>query len=143
MRIFISYPDADRALANCVRQVCEALGHDSFLAADQAELLADPQHWFKALIEQIDSSDIFVLCVNASSVNAGVQQLEWDYVAPRPAPKKLVIYDGNWDRRYEDAFPAVRAFQNFSFNDEKSLAAFKRRYQFRRRSRNDFYSCVG
>ena len=42
------------------------------------------------------------------------------------SPKKLVIYDGNWDRRYEDAFPAVRAFQNFSFNDEKSLAAFKR-----------------
>ena len=126
MRIFISYPDADRRLAQHVKQICEALGHECFVASDSAELLSDPQGWFGALFEQIDKSDVFILCLNPSSLDAWVQQLEWKYVAPRRTPQKLIIHEGAWDTRYKKAFPAVQLLQYYCVNDDDSLGAFKR-----------------
>lgn len=126
MRIFISYPDAGRKLARQAKEICNALGHKCFIAAEQAELLVDPQGWFSALIKQIDLSDVFVLCLNTSSLKAWIQRIEWHYVCTKPTPQKIVLHEGEWDPDYEDNFSAVKTFQYFRIDDEESLRAFKR-----------------
>ena len=140
MRIFISYPDSDQSLARAVKQLCEELGHDCFIAADATEALSDGEGWLAGLIKQIDSSDIFVLCLTSPSCRARMQKTEWQYVFPKQMPHKLVVHEGHGTEPTTPLFLGsghCSAFVSTTRKVEPRLAA---RCRSRRRRRNDSFS---
>ncbi|HEX3799319.1 MAG TPA: inositol monophosphatase family protein [Verrucomicrobiae bacterium] len=126
MNIFLSYPDTDRPFARQIKLFLREWGHEVFLAADEANNQIRGDGWLDALIDRIEGSDIFILCLRESSLKAGIQKLEWTNVVVRNTPeKRIIIYDGDWNPLYESKFKCVRNFQCFRRDDLKDMESLE------------------
>lgn len=126
MNTFISYPDKDIKMARKVGEFCKQKGHEPFIARDSMHRLSAHEGWLKALFSEIKRAEIFILCLNNSSINACTQQAEWGNVAvSRKRIKRIIVHLGEWNSEYEVHFPFVRNFQCFRLDDINDLKLFE------------------
>jgi myo-inositol-1(or 4)-monophosphatase len=114
MKLFISYPDRSRKIADEISQLCKNHGHETFVAYKD---LAPDRQWLLVLCEKIDVSDKFVLCLTPHSLRAGFQKEEWLH-ARTIRKLAIVIYSGKWNHLYEQAFPMCGSFNRYRLEDE-------------------------
>ena len=94
MKIFLSYPSDERAVAERLEYALLALGHDVFF--DRADL-APGLEYDQAIVHAVETSDLFVFIITPTSVTAGrytltelgLAQRRWPHPSGRVLPVML------------------------------------------------------
>jgi len=86
-KIFTSYSHADTAVVLAIRNVCKALGDESFIDIEQ---LRSGQDWNAALMREIDSADVFQLFWSDTASRSRYVEQEWRHAFQHPKGESFI-----------------------------------------------------